>query len=96
MSNRSRSGNPSHVSSRLQFQQNGLSQVDFLTVEIEHVDVDALQAASVQFKRDVEPTPRTLSLIQVFHVTQDLHHHHHHEVHLESLGPTRGQQAINS
>ena len=42
-----------------------LLQVDFLTVEIEHVDVDALQSAALQFKRDVEPTPHTLSLIQV-------------------------------
>ena len=40
-------------------------QVDVLTVEIEHVDVDALESAASQFKVDVEPTPHTLRLIQV-------------------------------
>ena len=41
------------------------SQVDVLTVEIEHVDVDALESAAAQFNLDVEPTPHTLRLIQV-------------------------------
>ena len=40
-------------------------QVDVLTVEIEHIDVDALESAASQFKLDVEPTPHTLRLIQV-------------------------------
>ena len=40
-------------------------QVDVLTVEIEHVDVDALESAAAQFNLDVEPTPHTLRLIQV-------------------------------
>lgn len=40
-------------------------QVDVLTVEIEHVDVDALESAASQFNVDVEPTPQTLRLIQV-------------------------------
>ncbi|KAL0038459.1 hypothetical protein WJX77_007178 [Trebouxia sp. C0004] len=38
--------------------------VDVLTVEIEHVDVDALESAASQFNVDVEPTPQTLRLIQ--------------------------------
>lgn len=38
--------------------------VDVLTVEIEHVDVDALDSAASQFNVDVEPTPQTLRLIQ--------------------------------
>ncbi|KAA6420039.1 MAG: phosphoribosylaminoimidazole chloroplastic-like [Trebouxia sp. A1-2] len=38
--------------------------VDVLTVEIEHVDVDALESAALQFNVDVEPTPQTLRLIQ--------------------------------
>ena len=42
-----------------------LPQVDVLTVEIEHVDVDALETAAAQFNLDVEPTPHTLRLIQV-------------------------------
>jgi phosphoribosylaminoimidazole carboxylase (NCAIR synthetase) len=42
-----------------------------MTVEIEHVDVDALESAASQFNVDVEPTPQTLRLIQV----QPLHIH---------------------
>ncbi|KAL3141483.1 hypothetical protein ABBQ32_005045 [Trebouxia sp. C0010 RCD-2024] len=38
--------------------------VDVLTVEIEHVDVEALETAAAQFNLDVEPTPHTLRLIQ--------------------------------
>ena len=45
-----------------------LHQVDVLTVEIEHVDVDALETAAAQFSLDVEPTPHTLRLIQVPHL----------------------------
>ena len=41
-----------------------MNQVDVLTVEIEHVDVDALESAASQFNVDVEPTPQTLRLIQ--------------------------------
>ena len=41
------------------------AQVDILTVEIEHVDVPALQAAAQQLTMDVEPTPATLQMIQV-------------------------------
>lgn len=40
-----------------------------LTVEIEHVDVDALETAAAQFSLDVEPTPHTLRLIQVSQLT---------------------------
>lgn len=36
-----------------------------MTVEIEHVDVPALEAAAQHLAMDVEPTPATLSLIQV-------------------------------
>lgn len=42
-----------------------LHQVDVLTVEIEHVDVEALETAAAEFNLDVEPTPHTLRLIQV-------------------------------
>ncbi len=31
-----------------------------LTMEIEHVDVDALEAAAKKAKLDIEPTPRTI------------------------------------
>ena len=34
-------------------------------MEIEHVDVPALEAAAQHLAMDVEPTPATLSLIQV-------------------------------
>ena len=39
-------------------------RVDVLTVEIEHVDVDALEAVQQELGVDVEPTPGTLRLIQ--------------------------------
>ena len=39
--------------------------VDVLTVEIEHVDADALEAVGLELDIDVEPTPHTLRLIQV-------------------------------
>jgi phosphoribosylaminoimidazole carboxylase len=39
--------------------------VDVLTVEIEHVDADALAAVQRELGVDVEPTPGTLRLIQV-------------------------------
>ena len=48
-----------------QFHSPCLLQVEVLTVEIEHVDVDALETAAAQFSLDVEPTPHTLRLIQV-------------------------------
>lgn len=38
--------------------------VDVLTVEIEHVDADALEAAARRSGADVEPTPATVALIQ--------------------------------
>jgi phosphoribosylaminoimidazole carboxylase len=38
--------------------------VDVLTVEIEHVDADALAAAAARSGADVEPTPATVALIQ--------------------------------
>jgi len=41
------------------------SGVGILTVEIEHVDADALAAAAVDAGVDVEPTPGTVRLIQV-------------------------------
>lgn len=40
------------------------SQVDVLTVEIEHIDADALEAVSTQLGVDVQPTPSTLRIIQ--------------------------------
>ena len=43
-----------------------------LTVEIEHVDVDALETAAEQFSLDVEPTPHTLRLIQVPRLTESI------------------------
>lgn len=49
-----------------------MHQVDVLTVEIEHVDVDALETAAAQFSLDVEPTPHTLRLIQVSQLTQSI------------------------
>ncbi|GAX78141.1 hypothetical protein CEUSTIGMA_g5583.t1 [Chlamydomonas eustigma] len=39
-------------------------QVDVLTMEIEHVDVDALEAAAEEAGLDVEPTPQTIRVIQ--------------------------------
>lgn len=39
--------------------------VDVLTVEIEHIDADALVAVQQELGVDVEPTPGTLRLIQV-------------------------------
>ena len=39
--------------------------VDLLTVEIEHIDADALVAVQQELGVDVEPTPGTLRLIQV-------------------------------
>ncbi|KAK9833247.1 hypothetical protein WJX84_000328 [Apatococcus fuscideae] len=42
--------------------------VDVLTVEIEHVDVPALEAAARQLAMDIEPTPATLELIQSTHL----------------------------
>ena len=47
--------------------------MDVLTVEIEHVDVDALESAAQQFKLDVEPTPHTLRLIQAFTINSCMH-----------------------
>ena len=49
-----------------------LLQVDVLTVEIEHVDVDALETAAAQFSLDVEPTPHTLRLIQVLQMIKPI------------------------
>jgi len=40
------------------------SGVDILTVEIEHVDADALERAARASGADVEPTPATLRLVQ--------------------------------
>lgn len=37
---------------------------DILTVEIEHVDVDALRWIQDNMQVDVEPTPKTLAIIQ--------------------------------
>ena len=39
--------------------------MDVLTVEIEHIDADALVAVQRELGVDVEPTPGTLRLIQV-------------------------------
>lgn len=41
--------------------------VDVLTVEIEHIDADALEAAAKAQGVDAEPTPRTLRVIQDKH-----------------------------
>lgn len=38
---------------------------DVLTVEIEHIDADAMEEAARNSKVDVEPTPTTLRTIQV-------------------------------
>ena len=38
--------------------------MDVLTVEIEHVDAEALEAAAAAAGIDAEPTPRTLRIIQ--------------------------------
>lgn len=46
-----------------------------LTVEIEHVDVDALETAAAQFSLDVEPTPHTLRLIQVSQLITSIGYH---------------------
>lgn len=43
--------------------------VDVLTVEIEHIDADALDTVAAELGLDVEPTPSTLRLIQVPAVT---------------------------
>lgn len=45
---------------------------DVLTVEIEHVDVDALEAAAEQSGVDVQPTPTTIRIIQDKHA-QKIH-----------------------
>ena len=47
--------------------------VDVLTVEIEHVDVPALEAAARQLAMDIEPTPATLELIQVMSTNLAIH-----------------------
>lgn len=39
--------------------------VDVLTVEIEHIDADALEEVVQQLGVEVEPTPATLRIIQV-------------------------------
>lgn len=39
--------------------------LDILTVEIEHIDADALEEVARELDVDVEPTPATLRLIQV-------------------------------
>ena len=41
------------------------ADVDVLTVEIEHIDADAMQAVADAVGCDVEPTPSTLRTIQV-------------------------------
>ena len=43
-----------------------------LTVEIEHIDADALDSVAAELGLDVEPTPSTLRLIQVPAVTTGL------------------------
>ena len=40
------------------------SKSDVLTVEIEHVNVDALEAAGVKGKTQIHPSPTTLRTIQ--------------------------------
>lgn len=40
--------------------------MDVLTVEIEHIDADALDSVASDLGIDVEPTPSTLRLIQVW------------------------------
>lgn len=42
--------------------------MDVLTVEIEHIDADALDSVASELGLDVEPTPSTLRLIQVLHL----------------------------
>jgi hypothetical protein len=42
------------------------STVDVLTVEIEHIDADALERAAAASGVDVEPTPNTIRIIQVW------------------------------
>jgi len=42
--------------------------VDVLTVEIEHIDADALEAVHRDLGLDVEPTPAMLRLIQARHM----------------------------
>lgn len=44
--------------------------VDVLTVEIEHIDADALDTVAAELGLDVEPTPSTLRLIQVLQSLQ--------------------------
>ena len=40
------------------------AEVDVLTVEIEHIDAEAMENATEKFGIDVQPTPRTLRIIQ--------------------------------
>ena len=44
--------------------------VDVLTVEIEHVDAQALESVQKDLGIDVEPIPRTLRVIQVTKLRQ--------------------------
>ncbi len=39
-----------------------------LTVEIEHIDADALEAVQAELGVDVQPLPATLRIIQARHV----------------------------
>lgn len=39
-------------------------EVDILTVEIEHVDVDAMESASLPSDTEIQPLPKTLRIIQ--------------------------------